>query len=90
MQKQWQNYKFSVKDENKLEHLQIKEALSKFWEDQMINLDNNQSIYIQFKIEDVDGLHRSISFLQEVNKTQFNLLLKIFCEFWDLKMLPPP
>lgn len=48
-------------------------------------MNNSQVICLQFKFEDFDGIHRSVSYLQKINKSQKDLLYLIFIEFWDLK-----
>nr|QWO71392.1 DNA polymerase [Arthromyces claviformis] len=73
-------------------------ALEKFKEELFSELSRPSSEYIDykedyscyrlliiFKIQTTNNQIRSISYLQNVNLKEFDLLKKIFLEFWDLK-----
>jgi hypothetical protein len=49
------------------------------------HLDDKQKFHIQFKVKFNDNLYRSISYLQIADKNDYNDILSIFIEFWDLK-----
>jgi len=47
--------------------------------------DENNLIQIQFKVQLHNGLTRSISYVQTINKNDYNLLLDSFKEFWNIR-----
>jgi hypothetical protein len=63
----------------------IKKYLRIFWIDVFSKLDNNQYMLIQFKILNKNNEFRSISYVQRVNKSEFNSLYNIFIEYWDIR-----
>jgi hypothetical protein len=60
-------------------------ALSKFFKDKLKILSNKTLIKIQFKGKTVNNQIYSISYLQTIKNSQFDLLLKTFLKFWFIK-----
>lgn len=56
----------------------IKDSLNLFWAQVMVSLKEDQFILIQFKITDISKEIKSISYVQCVNKKDFNSLLNSF------------
>jgi hypothetical protein len=63
----------------------IEDSLYEFWENLATQLDEKQKFHIQFKVKFYDNLYQSISYLQTADKNDYNDILSIFIEFWDLK-----
>ena len=69
-----------------LDKSSITHALTSFWNTININsLDQDQWIYIIFKVKFADDSFLSISYLQKVNKLQFNELLDVFIESFNFR-----
>jgi hypothetical protein len=64
----------------------IRDTLNKFKESVMDKLEDNDFILLIFKIKIEGNLYRNISNIQRVNKLDFNLILEIFLESWQLKL----
>ena len=80
----WSTYKYNLPN-NILSHISIDLAFTKFNEDILSKLDENQYLLVLFKIKTGDNLFRTISSLQRVNKNDREVLLNSFYEYWDLK-----
>lgn len=80
----WLDYSITLNNQI-ISDVTIKESLALFWKDIVSNLDVNDFILIQFKIKDTLGEFKSISYIQRVNKNDFNLLLYSFIEYWNIK-----
>lgn len=80
----WLDYSINLNN-HIINDITIKESLILFWKDIVSNLDVNDFILIQFKIKDTLGEFKSISYIQRVNKNDFNLLLYSFIEYWNIK-----
>lgn len=63
----------------------IREILVKFWESEMNILDNNQFILLILKIKYINGKHVSLSYVQKVNKSDFDKVLENFKDSLDIK-----
>jgi hypothetical protein len=64
----------------------INEALNKFWNEKITNnVKESQIILIQFKVKLTNDIIRSISYLQNVTNSDFELLLDLFINFWEIK-----
>jgi hypothetical protein len=64
----------------------INEALNKFWNEKITNnVKESQIILIQFKVKLSNDIIRSISHLQNVTNSDFELLLDLFLNFWEIK-----
>lgn len=61
----------------------LTQAFNKFRESIVLN--KNEFMFIQFKIKTSDNLYKSISYIQTVRISDFDELLQIFNEFWNLK-----
>ena len=63
----------------------IEKALIKFNSEVLNKLEEGDYILIIFKVKISNGPFRSISTLQKVNKLEFNKLIDIFIEYWNIK-----
>ena len=66
----WLDYNYPLEN-NIITNESIKKALNKFYLDKILNLDNDKSILIKFKVIIISGPFRNISNLQQVNKLDF-------------------
>jgi hypothetical protein len=80
----WLNYKIDIENQLLTNRL-IKKSLNLFYKQIFSNLKDDQFILIQFKIKELSGEFKSISYIQRINKNEFKTLLKIFIEFWNIK-----
>ena len=86
----WEDYYYKI-NSVLIPNIHLKDGLNNFYKDIIIKYDKNSTFVIQFKImilnEDKKKIFRSISFLQTIKVLDFNELLDIFSEFWDVKGL---
>lgn len=80
----WNDFEVKIKDKLLTKNL-IKYSLNLFWNENIINLREDQFILIQFKVKISTGIFRSISHVQTVQKKDFNILLESFLIFWDIR-----
>lgn len=83
----WTDYSYPLHNKI-LTPIHINNALIELWK--IFNLipdtkEVNHFIQIQFKVKTDSGLNKSISYLQIINKDDFNALHDSFIEFWNLK-----
>lgn len=83
-QSQWHDYQIDINQQNLSKEI-IERSLKQFWKEIVLLLAENQYLLIQFKIIDVLGNYKSISYVQLVNKNDLSSLISIFLEYWDLK-----
>lgn len=70
---------------NIFEVKKLRKALSIFWFNVMKKLDLNTTVGVLLKVEFNDGSKRTLSYLQKVNKTDFNDLSDILCDYVNLR-----
>nr|QWO71395.1 DNA polymerase [Termitomyces sp. K1Ag] len=82
----WQDYYYKLKNQI-LESHHIRSALTSLFNhiNNHISFDFDPIFIIQFKIKIDTNQIRSISFVQTVKFSEFNDLLLIFIEFWNIK-----
>jgi len=80
----WGDYKYSLNN-SILTINSIRRALDKFNLEVISKLENNEIIWIFFKVRILNGPFRNISCLQRVNKLEFGKLEDIFIEYWNIK-----
>ena len=79
----WIDYTYHLQNQIILnEHITM--ALKDLWY-LFDKIPQNHFIQIQFKVQLNNGLYRSISYVQTVKKEDYNSLLDIFIEFWNLR-----
>ena len=85
----WIDYKFDI-SKSVITEIIIRKALEKFYEDILSKLTDNHIILINFKVqinksESNSSIFRTLSYLQTLTKKDFNDLVDIFIEFWNLR-----
>lgn len=63
----------------------IEYSLNQFWNENILNIKEEQFILIQFKVKIATGIIRSISHVQTVQKKDYKILLESFLIFWDIR-----
>ena len=76
----WKDFYFNIEN-NIVSNIHINNALNSFFKDILANLNKNRIFLIQFKIKTDSELIRSISYVQTVQISEFNILYDIFTEF---------
>ena len=79
----FKNYNYNLN--NILTSQDIKLALNKFNNEELLNIDPRLKFCILFKIQTIDGDWRNISSLQITDKTGIEDLINIFNIFWSYK-----
>jgi hypothetical protein len=80
----WYEYRQNLNFEI-VKTVDIEVCLDKFNEEIMSQLSDNRYILIIFKIKTSEGLFRSVSRMQRVNKAEFSKLYDILIESWNIK-----
>jgi hypothetical protein len=80
----WLEYRYNLNFEI-LKRTDIEICLNKFYEEIMNQLNDDRYILIILKIKKSEGLFRSISRMQRLNKKDFNKLYDILIESWNIK-----
>jgi hypothetical protein len=80
----WKDFRFVISDlfiNNRI----IEKAIISFYNKNLLNLDEDCFIIIQFKVKLDNSEIRSISYIQTVQIKELNLLIEIFQEFWNIR-----
>src|ERR1700755_406662 len=80
----WNDFEVQIKDKLLTKNF-IRYSLDLFWNEEILNIKEDQFILIQFKVKISAGIIRSISHVQTVQKKDYNILLESFLIFWDIR-----